>query len=196
MIQDGSPAGEPGDPSHEQVRFMESTRPKARQEWGDIPNRRSKMRFLILWLFLVAPFAADAGRAAQRPAVKYTNPEGLAAPTGYTHVVEVSRGRTIYISGQVALDKSGNVVGSGDFKAQVRQVFENLKMALASGGAGFENLVKINTYVTDMTQLQALRDIRSSYFGKTIPASTLVQVVRLARPEFMIEIEAIAVVPE
>ena len=127
---------------------------------------------------------------------RHTNPPALSKPTGYTHVVEVNRGKTVYIAGQVAFDASGAVVGKQDFIAQTRQVMENLKTALASAGATFENVVKVNTYVTDMSQIQALRDIRTSYFGANPPASTLVQVVALARPDLMIEIEAIAVVPE
>jgi reactive intermediate/imine deaminase len=118
----------------------------------------------------------------------------LSAPTGYTHVVEVLRGKMVYIAGQVAFDKSGNVVGVGDFKAQTRQVLENLKAALSAAGATFENVVKVNTYVTDMSQLQTLREMRAEYFGAHPPASTLVQVVGLARPELMIEIEAVAAV--
>ena len=127
---------------------------------------------------------------------RHTNPPTLSKPTGYTHVVEVNRGKTVYIAGQVAFDATGAVVGKQDFIAQTRQVMENLKAALASAGATFENIVKVNTYVTDMSQIQALREIRTSYFGANPPASTLVQVVALARPELMIEIEAIAVVPE
>ena len=126
--------------------------------------------------------------------IRHTNPPALSTPTGYTHVVEVLRGRTVYIAGQVAFDRSGNVVGAGDFKAQTRQVLENLKAALAAAGATFDNVVKVNTYVTDMGQIQTLREMRTEYFGARPPASTLVQVVRLARPELMIEIEAIAVV--
>ena len=127
---------------------------------------------------------------------RHTNPTALSKPTGYTHVVEVIRGKTVYIAGQVAFDASGAVVGKQDFIAQTRQVMENLKAALASAGATFENVVKVNTYVTDMSQIQALREIRTSYFGANPPASTLVQVVALARPELMIEIEAVAVVSE
>jgi reactive intermediate/imine deaminase len=127
--------------------------------------------------------------------VRYTNPPSLSAPTGYTHVVEVFRGKMVYIAGQVAFDQSGNVVGDGDFKAQTRQVLENLKAALRAAGATFENVVKVNTYVTDMSQIQTLRELRAEYFGSQPPASTLVQVVRLARPELMIEIEAVAAVP-
>ncbi len=131
-----------------------------------------------------------------RPNVEYTNPPTLSAPTGYTHVVQVHRGRTVYIAGQVAFDKSGNIVGKGDFAAQATQVFENLKLALAAAGATFDNLVKVTTFVTDLSQIQALREIRAKYYGKNAPASTLVQITQLASPAFMIEIEAIAVVPE
>jgi reactive intermediate/imine deaminase len=129
------------------------------------------------------------------PNIRYTNPPTLSTPTGYTHVVEVHHGRTIYIAGQVALDRSGKVVGVGDFKAQARQTMENVKLALAAAGAAFEDVVKITTFVTDMSRLQELREIRAEYFGPNPPASTLVQVVRLALPELLIEVEAIAVIP-
>jgi len=148
------------------------------------------------FLFLLFAALVFGFAQARRPDVRYINPPALSTPTGYTHVVEVNRGRTVYISGQIAFDRSGNIVGAGDFAAQTRQVLENLKAALAAAGATFDNVVKINTYVTDLSQIQALREIRAQYFGRNPPASTLVQVVRLARPELMIEIEAIAVVPE
>ncbi len=128
--------------------------------------------------------------------VRFLNPKTLSPPPGYTHVVEVTGGRTIYISGQVPLDKAGNVVGAGDFAAQTTQVFENLKLALAAVGATFDNVVKNNMYVTDMSQIQVLREIRLRYYGTNAPASTLVEVAGLARPEFMIEIEVIAVIPD
>ena len=128
--------------------------------------------------------------------VQYLNPPALSAPTGYTHVVQVHGGRTIYIAGQVAFDKSGNIVGKGDFAAQATQVFENLKSALAAGGATFDNLVKVTTFVTDLSQMQTLRSIRAKYYGKNAPASTLVQITKLANDDLMIEIEAIAVVSE
>jgi reactive intermediate/imine deaminase len=128
--------------------------------------------------------------------VEYLNPPALSVPTGYTHVVQVHGGRTIYIAGQVAFDQSGKVVGKGDFAAQATQVFENLKSALAAGGATFDNLVKLTTFVTDMSRMQTLRSIRAKYYGKNAPASTLVQITKLANDDLMIEIEAIAVVPE
>jgi len=131
-----------------------------------------------------------------RPNIQYLNPPTLSVPTGYTHVVEVLRGRTIYIAGQVALDQAGNVVGKRDFAAQANQVFENLKAALTAAGATFDNVVKVTTFVTDMTHLAALRNIRAKYYGKHAPASTLVQIQKLAHEDFVIEIEAIAVVQE
>jgi 2-iminobutanoate/2-iminopropanoate deaminase len=128
--------------------------------------------------------------------IRHSNPSTLSTPTGYSHVVEVLSGRTIYIAGQVPYDQAGKVVGKGDFAAQATQVFENLKLALAAAGATFENVVKVNTYVTDMSHLQTLRDIRGKYYGRNAPASTLVQIGSLAHEDLMIEIEAIAVVPE
>jgi 2-iminobutanoate/2-iminopropanoate deaminase len=153
------------------------------------------MRIAVPLVVLLLALPALAQRMPNPPA-RFVNPPGLAEPTGYSHVVEVIGGRTIYIAGQVALDQSGKVVGPGDFKAQARQVLENLKVALSAGGATFRNVVKVNTYVTDMSQVQALRDLRAEYFTGNLPASTLVQVQALARPEFLLEIEAIAVVPE
>ena len=125
-----------------------------------------------------------------------TNPPSLSKPTGYTHVVEVIQGKTVYIAGQVSFDASGTLVGKGDFAAQTRQVMENLKAALAAAGATFANVVKVNTYVTDLSQIAVLREMRAAYYGSNPPASTLVQVVGLAHPDLLIEIEAIAVVPQ
>ena len=147
------------------------------------------MRMALSILFMLLPVLAFAQ-------VKRTNPPTLSKPTGYTHIVEVNGpGKTIYISGQIALDKDGKVVGAGDMKAQAEQVFKNLQAALDAAGAKFSDVVKMNTYITDMAQAPAVREVRARYFGDTSPASTLVQVVHLARPEFMLEIEVIAAVP-
>jgi len=147
------------------------------------------MRVLLSLAFMLLPVLAFAQ-------VKRTNPPALSKPTGYTHIVEVNGpGKTIYISGQIALDKDGNVVGAGNMKAQAEQVFKNLQSALEAAGAKFSDVVKMNTYITDMEQAPAVREVRARYFGDTTPASTLVQVVRLARPEFLLEIEVIAAVP-
>jgi enamine deaminase RidA (YjgF/YER057c/UK114 family) len=140
--------------------------------------------------------ATRQDRSRMKTKVRFINPTTLAKPPGYTHVVEVRGGRTIYISGQIALDSSGNIVGPGDFPAQAAQVFANLKIALESVGASFKDVVKLNIYVTDTSKLPALREVRDRYVNTaTPPASTLVQVVRLAREGLMIEIEAVAVLP-
>ena len=147
------------------------------------------MRVMLSILFVLLPVLAFAQ-------VKRTNPPALSTPTGYTHVVEVTGpSKTVYISGQIAYDKDGKVVGAGDMKAQAEQVFKNLQLALDAAGAKFSDVVKMNTYITDMDKAPAVREVRARYFGETTPASTLVQVVHLARPELMLEIEVIAVVP-
>src|SRR6185295_8053787 len=119
------------------------------------------------------------------------------APRGYSHVVEVRGGRTLYIAGQIAVDKEGKLVGAGDFRAQVKQVFENLKARLEEGGASFKDVVKLNYYLTDASDLQALRDTRNNFINsESPPASTLVVVRQLVREEYLIEVEAIAVASE
>jgi len=151
------------------------------------------MRLLLMLTFALVPvLAAAQGRSSN---IKRTNPQELSTPTGYTHVVEVTGpAKTVYIAGQIAFDKDGKVVGAGNMKAQAEQVFKNLQTALAAAGAKFTDVVKMNTYVTDMDQAPAVREVRARFFGTTTPASTLVQVVKLARPELMIEVEVIAVV--
>jgi enamine deaminase RidA (YjgF/YER057c/UK114 family) len=131
-----------------------------------------------------------------RPLIERINPQGLSTPNGYAHVVSARGGRTVYIAGQLARDAQGRTVGAGDFAAQTRQVFANLEVALKAAGASFEDVVKMNTYVRDAGQVQVVRDVRAKYFTKALPASTLVEVSRLASPEFLIEIEAIAVVAD
>lgn len=145
----------------------------------------------IVIVGLVGAAVLGQGRA---PQIKRTNPPTLSTPTGYTHVVEVSGPtKTVYVSGQIALDKNGTLVGGSDMKAQAEQVFKNLEAALAAAGAKFSDVVKMNTYTTDMSQAAAIRDVRSRYFGSVTPASTFVQVVHLARPELLLEVEVIAV---
>jgi enamine deaminase RidA (YjgF/YER057c/UK114 family) len=127
---------------------------------------------------------------------RFHNPATIHAPRGYTHVVETTGpARTIYLSGQVGIAPDGNV--AGDFRAQVEQSFENLKAALAAVGAGFEHVVKVTNYLIDMSQLPVFVEVRNRYVNtNTPPASTTLQIGRLARPELLFEIEAIAVVPQ
>ena len=132
------------------------------------------------------------------PAVRFIKSETLAPSPGYSQAVEVRPGaRVIYIAGQVAMDHSGKLVGEGDLRAQTAQTFENLKAALQASGASFENVVKLNSYFVDMTQLPVFREVRDKYVNTTNPpASTAVQVSRLFREGFLVEVEAVAVVPE
>lgn len=146
------------------------------------------MKFLSI-VFTVL-FAASAG--AQN--IERINPAGMTQPTAYTHLVKYDN--LMFIAGQVSLDGEGNVVGEGDMAAQFRQVLENLKTILGSEGADFSNIVKINIFTTDVDSLREHMAIRSEYFGNLAPASTLVQIDRLARPVFLLEIEAIAIAPD
>jgi enamine deaminase RidA (YjgF/YER057c/UK114 family) len=117
----------------------------------------------------------------------------MPAAKGYTQLIEVTGGRIIYLSGQVALDRSGRLVGSGDLRAQTQQVFENIKAGLEAVGAGFGDVIKLNFYVVDASQVQIVRDVRDKYVNTAQPpASTLVEVRRLAREDFLIEVEAVA----
>src|SRR5689334_10483978 len=131
-------------------------------------------------------------------AVRYLSPAGLSKPIGYSHVVAASGGTTVYISGQVAFDAAGNVVGEGDHRRQAEQVFANLQLALAAAGAGFENLVKVSYFVVGLTRdvTLALREVRAGFISaEHPPASTLIAVAGLVDPRLLIEVEAVAVVP-
>lgn len=132
---------------------------------------------------------------AQKVKKEFINPSGWLKPPGYTHVVKATGGTMIYLSGQVPTDVQGNLVGKGDFKAQVVQVFENLRVALQAAGATFADVVKINTYMTGLTveRRNLLREVRRGYLNMDAPpASTLVGVEALYDPEVMIEIEVVA----
>jgi len=151
------------------------------------------MRLLLIAAWTMIPVIALA--QARGPQVKRTNPPTLSKPTGYTHIVEVTGpAKTIYISGQVAYESDGTLIGAGDMKTQAEQVFKNLQAALTAAGATFSDVVKMNTYITDMDKAPVVREVRARYFGDVTPASTLVQVVHLARPELMLEIEVVAIV--
>jgi enamine deaminase RidA (YjgF/YER057c/UK114 family) len=114
---------------------------------------------------------------------------------GYSQVAKVTGGAIVFVAGQVALERSGNLVGTDDFRAQVQQVFENLKAAIEAAGGTFDDVIKLNSYFLDLSRLPEFREVRDKYVNvNNPPASTAVQVARLFRPEFLVEIEAIAVV--
>jgi reactive intermediate/imine deaminase len=102
-------------------------------------------------------------------------------------------GNTIYVSGQVAYDANGNLVGAGDIKAQTRQVFENISTILAAAGVGLKDIIKINTYITDQSKFMDMLEVRREIFGEHLPASTAVVVAGLAFSGLLIEVEAIAI---
>jgi enamine deaminase RidA (YjgF/YER057c/UK114 family) len=125
------------------------------------------------------------------------NPPELGPAPSYSQIVITDAGvPTVYISGQVALDADGQVVGVGDLKTQARVVFEHLEAALRAAGAGWNDVVRLNTYLTDIGGLATVREVRERFFGsEEAPGSTLVEVSRLFHPDFLIEVDAIAVVP-
>lgn len=126
--------------------------------------------------------------------VRHINPDTMPRTFGYTHVVEVRKGRTLYLSGQVALNSQGEVVGHGDLAVQTKQIFENIKAGLEAAEASFDDVVKLTYFLTDISQIQIVREIRDLYVNTTNPpASSAVEVRKLFRDELLIEIEAIAV---
>jgi len=129
---------------------------------------------------------------------RFHNPSTMPATRGYTHVVETrSPSRTLYIAGQLGMTPDGKFAGGeGDFRAQATQCFENLKFALAAAGANFEHFAKVTCYFLDMAHLPIYFEVRDRYVDtKNPPASTAVQISKLARDGALFEIEAIAVVP-
>ncbi len=122
---------------------------------------------------------------------EYISPATVHTPRTYSHAVKV--GNTIYISGQVGLDINGNIVPGG-FEAQAERAFENLRLVLEAAGASFKDIVKVTTFLTSMSNRAGLGNVRERYFSAPFPASTLVEIPSLAQPEFLIEVEATAVI--
>lgn len=158
---------------------------------------------LVVSLLCGWPQTANSNQKPRKDKTKQEfrifNPETMAKPTaGYSQVAEVSGGKIVYIAGHVALDRSGNLVGKDDFRAQVQQVFENLKAAVEATGGDFKSVIKLNYYCAesvDPALIPAVREIRDKYVNTSNPpTSTFVVVKRLVRPEWLIEVEAVAVV--
>jgi enamine deaminase RidA (YjgF/YER057c/UK114 family) len=147
----------------------------------------------------VAAASAAAGtgsaQAQAGPNVGHSNPPGMTQPTAYSQVVEVNGPhRLVFVAGQTGVDASGKA--AQEFRAQAMQAFENIKTALASVGGSMENVVRLTTYMTDLEQnADAYREVRASFFTNksALPASTLLQVTRLANPSFFIEVDATAI---
>jgi 2-iminobutanoate/2-iminopropanoate deaminase len=125
---------------------------------------------------------------------KFTAP-GVFDPPSYSQGVKATGAQALlFLAGQVAYDKDGSPLHRGDFKAQARECFKNLKALVEAQGGTIQNIVKLNTYVTDIRYRADLIPVREEFFGKKGPASTLVAIPSLAHPDYLIEIEAIAVV--
>jgi enamine deaminase RidA (YjgF/YER057c/UK114 family) len=130
-------------------------------------------------------------------ALEHPHPDGLLPNRAYSHVVIASGTRTIYTAGQVPVDAHGALVGAGDLAAQTAQAMRNVGLALAAAGASYSDIVKITTYVVNYRpeHRAVIADARAPFFAnRALPASTLVGVAALALPEWLVEIEAIAVV--
>ena len=130
--------------------------------------------------------------------IKRIQPDGLfqrllKGHTLYSHLVIASGQSLVFIAGQLARDSEGRVVGKGDMAAQIRQVGENLRIALAAAGCGLKDIVKTTTYVTDIEEFFKHPEVRNEIFGQALPTSTTVEVRRLSHPDLMVEVEAMAV---
>jgi enamine deaminase RidA (YjgF/YER057c/UK114 family) len=126
---------------------------------------------------------------------QFLNPPAVSKPKGYTHVVTTESGKVVYVSGQVALDSKGEIVGKNDLREQAEQVYKNLNFALDTAGATFNDVVKMNIYVVDYKpeDIPIIREVRSKYLSdESPPASTLIGVQSLFLDGLLIEIEAIA----
>ena len=128
-------------------------------------------------------------------AIERSNPSSLGQPGGYHHVVR--NGNTVYVAGQVARDKDGNTVGVGDAAAQAEQVFRNIQAALESVGSDLNHIMKMITFMIHREDIPAYRAARNKFLtDDNLPASTLILCAGLADPDFRIEIEAVAAIPD
>jgi len=163
----------------------------------DHPDR--SRRDLVASAVTIAAIASAAGDAQAQTTsnLRFSNPPGMAKPPSYSHVVEVNGPhRTVYLAGQTGVDANGKVADG--IRGQTVQVMENIKTALASVGGGFEHVVKLTSYLTNLeTDGAVFREVRASYFPNkaALPASTLLQISRLANPTYLVEIDVIAVLP-
>jgi 2-iminobutanoate/2-iminopropanoate deaminase len=158
----------------------------------------SRRDFVAAAVTMAAIAGAPADAQAQTPSnLRFSNPPGMSKPPSYSHVVEVNGPhRTVYLAGQTGGDANGKVAEG--IRGQTVQVMENIKTALASVGGGFEHVVRLTSYLTNLEADGAVfREVRASYFPNkaALPASTLLQISRLANPAYLVEIDVIAVLP-
>jgi enamine deaminase RidA (YjgF/YER057c/UK114 family) len=131
------------------------------------------------------------------PTPTLSSPADLAAPAGFSHVASIPAGRLVWTSGQVPIEADGTVAPAGDWEAQTRLAFENVGRALQGAGAGWPDVVKVTIYVTGIEALPTIRAVRDEFVdAANPPTSSLVKVAGLVNPDFLIEVEAVAWLPE
>lgn len=153
----------------------------------------------ILFLIVLICFSSWNVIAQTKSIVSIQNPPTVYKPTGYSHAAEIDLGKSkmLIISGQVALDVEGKVVGENNFEQQTEQIFKNIKAVIEYSGGTMNDLIKITIYLRDVSNIVKFREVRNKYINlNNPPASTLVEITDLARDEFLLEVEATAVIPK
>jgi 2-iminobutanoate/2-iminopropanoate deaminase len=156
------------------------------------------MKKIIILFVLVITLAIQV-RSQPAPNVQLINPTTVAMPRGYSHaaVVDLGTCKMVILSGEVAFDQKGNLVGANDIGKQTEQVFQNIKNIVEAAGGNMNHVVKLGYFTTDVSRIQEIRTIRDRFINtKNPPASTLVQVNKLFREDVLIEIEATAIIPK
>lgn len=141
-------------------------------------------------------FGTSAKRALQPKGVWNPNRAGFKHPQPFSQGIVAPKGRLVWVAGQVALDAKGKVIGRGNARAQTRAALENVKKVLAEAGAGLQDVVKLTVFLTDMAFLPEVQEVRARYFPADPPASSTVAISQLVNPDLMVEIEALAILPE
>ena len=154
-----------------------------------------KKHLLLICIFAVCSSLVQAQKLQR--VVTFKNPTGLSVPKGYSHMAEVDLGKSkmLILSGQLALNDQGELIGKDDIGAQTGQVFSNIKCIVEAEGGTMADVVKLTYYLKDVSKIQDVRNVRDKYINiQTPPASTLVEVSKLFRDDILIEIEATAIV--
>jgi enamine deaminase RidA (YjgF/YER057c/UK114 family) len=154
---------------------------------------------MLTLVVIGSALSAGAQPSQAKATVRFINPSSLSQNPRYSQIVEVNGGRLVLISGQAATDKSGQVVGKGDFHRQAQQVFDNIKAALDAVGATPEDAVKLTAFIVDIQKnLPAYREVHSQTFGKNAhpPGGTTVRISSLVNPDFLLEVEVTVVLKD
>jgi reactive intermediate/imine deaminase len=162
-----------------------------------IINTLTMVKFIIILAIFTS--LAITTKAQSAPNVQFINPETVSTPRSYSHaaIIDLGNCKMVIMSGQVALDAKGNLVGANDIAKQTEQVFRNIKSIIEAAGGKLDHVVKLSYFTTDVSRIADIRTIRDQFItSKTKPASTLVQVNKLFREDILIEIEATAVIPK